>query len=55
MERYTQLLRKYNIISVNNLSEETDAQLKELMPEKIPLAILSSVLTKEAMTMPYHP
>jgi hypothetical protein len=35
MERYKQQLRKYNVISINNLPEETDAQLKEECAEKI--------------------
>jgi hypothetical protein len=55
MERYKQLLRNYNVISINNLPEETDAQLKEEMPKRLPFTTLGDGPTKKAMTVPYHP
>jgi hypothetical protein len=55
MERYKQQLRKYNVISINNLPEETDAQLKENVPKRSPFATLDDGPTMKAMTVPYQP
>jgi hypothetical protein len=44
-----------SVISINNLPEETDAQLKENVPKRSPFATLDDGPTMKAMTVPYQP